>query len=173
MATLDYRILPEGHADKSDITWYLADDKQGKNAVAVAASHDGPQLTYDIKGWDAGKYLMAAIRPAHARSAMGDTCLVVWAGKYRQSQTGPVNRLETDFHDFVCGWQPEVRGGFWTVDGYKPLDTAEYPWSFDLSRPMWEYGEGFNGAVGKGLLQAQRGARLMFTPPASSMATWR
>ena len=29
---------------------------------------------------------------------------------------------------------------------------------------MWEYGEGFNGAVGKGLLQAQRGARLMYTP---------
>jgi hypothetical protein len=28
---------------------------------------------------------------------------------------------------------------------------------------MWEYGEGFNGAVGKGLLQAQRGARLMYT----------
>jgi hypothetical protein len=29
---------------------------------------------------------------------------------------------------------------------------------------MWEYAEGFNGAVGKGLLQAQRGARLMYTP---------
>ena len=29
---------------------------------------------------------------------------------------------------------------------------------------MWEYKEGFNGAVGMGLLQAQRGARLMYTP---------
>ena len=29
---------------------------------------------------------------------------------------------------------------------------------------MWEYGKGFNGAVGMGLLQAQRGARLMYTP---------
>ena len=29
---------------------------------------------------------------------------------------------------------------------------------------MWEYGQGFNGAVGMGLLQAQRGARLMYTP---------
>ena len=34
----------------------------------------------------------------------------------------------------------------------------------DRNKPMWEYGEGFNGAVGKGLLQAQRGARLMYTP---------
>ena len=29
---------------------------------------------------------------------------------------------------------------------------------------MWTYGEGINGAVGQGLLQAQRGARLMYTP---------
>jgi hypothetical protein len=29
---------------------------------------------------------------------------------------------------------------------------------------MWEYKEGFNGAVGMGLLQAQRGARIMYTP---------
>ena len=29
---------------------------------------------------------------------------------------------------------------------------------------MWEYGEGYNGAVGSGLLQAQRGARMMYTP---------
>ena len=50
------------------------------------------------------------------------------------------------------------------MDGYKPADTAEYPWTFDPQKPMWEYGEGFNGAVGMGLLQAQRGARLMFTP---------
>ena len=37
-------------------------------------------------------------------------------------------------------------------------------WRFDRNHPMWEYGEGFNGAVGKGLLQAQRGARLRYTP---------
>ena len=31
-------------------------------------------------------------------------------------------------------------------------------------------GSGFNGAVGMGLLQAQRGARLMYTPAAPSVA---
>jgi hypothetical protein len=67
-----------------------------------------------------------------------------------------------------CQWQPEVRAGYWTVDGHKPADTAEFPWSFDVMKPMWEYGEGFNGAVGMGLLQAQRGARLMYTPAGSS-----
>ena len=167
VAELDYHLFPDNHTDQSEITWYLADDKQGRNAVAVAASHDRPQRTYEIKGWDVGKYLMAAICPAHARSGKGDTCLVVSARKIRRGQTGASRMLETDFHDFVCDWQPEVREGFWTVDGYKPEDTKDYTWSFDANRPMWEYGEGFNGAVGKGLLQAQRGARIMFTPPAS------
>jgi hypothetical protein len=50
------------------------------------------------------------------------------------------------------------------VDGFKPSDTADYPWSFETDKPMWEYKEGFNGAVGMGLLQAQRGARIMYTP---------
>ena len=54
--------------------------------------------------------------------------------------------------------------GYWTVDGYKPLDTEAFDWQFSQEKPMWEYGEGFNGAVGRGLLQAQRGARLMYTP---------
>ena len=52
----------------------------------------------------------------------------------------------------------------WTVDGYKPLDTADYDWSFDPAKPMWAWAEGFNGAVGRGLVQAQRGARLMYSP---------
>ena len=72
--------------------------------------------------------------------------------------------LITDFHDFPCEWQPDIEAGYWTVDGHKPADTAEFPWDFDRTKPMWEYGEGFNGAVGRGLLQAQRGARLMYTP---------
>ena len=72
--------------------------------------------------------------------------------------------METDFHDLPCQWQPQVLPGYWTVDGFKPADTAEFPWSFSREKPMWEYKEGFNGAVGMGLLQAQRGARLMYTP---------
>lgn len=54
--------------------------------------------------------------------------------------------------------------GYWTVGGCKPLDTAEYDWTFDDTYDMWVYGEGYNGAIGKGLLQAQRGARLMYQP---------
>ena len=33
-----------------------------------------------------------------------------------------------------------------------------------MSKDYWIYGEGFNGARGTGLLQDQKGARLLYTP---------
>lgn len=164
-AQLAYRLEPDTHGDSSDITWYLSDTPKLSGAVPVAASHDAPKQRLALREGFAGKYLMAAIRPRHARSPFGDTVLVVGKQRIRHGNVAAGNVYETDFHDFYCGWQPEVREGCWTVDGYKPSDTAAYPWSFDSSKPMWEYGEGFNGAVGRGLLQAQRGARMMLTPP--------
>ena len=80
----------------------------------------------------------------------------------QQVRTPPV--IDTDFSDFPCDWQKDIQPGYWTVDGFKPADTAEFPWTFSPQKPMWEYAEGYNGAVGKGLLQVQRGARLMYTP---------
>lgn len=72
--------------------------------------------------------------------------------------------VETDFRTFPTVNQSMILPGFWTVDGYKPADTDEFQWTFDMSKDMWAYGKGFNGAVGYGLLQAQRGARLLYTP---------
>ena len=170
VATLRYQLSPDGHADESVVTWLLADTNDPQTAIPVASSHRSPEKTYRLKASDAGKFLFASITPAHARSAKGEMLTV---GGLRVKTTGPLRFLDTDFHDFPCQWQPLVKEGFWTVDGYKPADTVEYPWSFDPSRPMWEYGEGFNGAVGWGLLQAQRGARLMFTPPAADYGNMR
>ena len=172
-AHLAYTYAPLGHRDESDITWCLASDKSGKEAIPVAVSHDGPESGLKIKPEYQGKYLMASIRPRHARSPYGEMKTVMYPRPLDPLESlDPLTALrekkawvvETDFHDFPCQWQPLVKEGFWTVDGYKPADTEEFPWSFDRTRPMWEYGEGFNGAVGRGLLQAQRGARLMYTP---------
>lgn len=61
--------------------------------------------------------------------------------------------------------QPDILPGRWTIDAYKPLDTEAYDWRPDLSRPAWGYAEGVDGAEGQwGIVQLQRGARLMFTP---------
>ena len=155
IASLDYELDLQGHRDESLITWY-------RNGIPVSITHDTPLRTYHLTAADAGHRLSATIVPKSHRSPYG---VAVSSMESRIStKKVPLRILETDFHDFPCDWQPLILEGFWTVDGYKPADTAEFPWDFDRSKPMWKYGEGFNGAVGKGLLQEQRGARLMYTP---------
>lgn len=60
--------------------------------------------------------------------------------------------------------QSEVREGQWTMDCYKPADTRDYDWTVDNSKSAWGYAEGVDGAEGEwGLVQIQKGARLMLT----------
>ena len=60
--------------------------------------------------------------------------------------------------------QPALVPGRWTLDAYKPKDTAGYDWNADNTRPAWCYGEGMDGAEGCfGLIQNVRGARMMYT----------
>ena len=163
VAQFSYDLDLQDRYDESVIVWQRDDIpvSVGKaNPLALAYPE------YKLTDADNGHRLSALIIPKLHGSLTGDT-LRVDAPKAikRQKKT---NRLETDFHDLPCQWQQRVLPGYWTVDGYKPLDTEEFNWSFDRSKPMWEYKEGFNGAVGLGLLQAQRGARLMYTPKEGS-----
>ena len=60
--------------------------------------------------------------------------------------------------------QSALAQGHWTLDAYKPKDTAAYDWSVDTSRPAWCFGEGMDGAEGcYGMIQNVRGARMMYT----------
>jgi len=153
VACLDYELDLQGRRDESLITWL-------RNGIPVSVSHEKPQTVYHLTEADKGAELSASIMPRHQRSLPTDPVVV----EKKIKKAPRTTLLDTDFHDFPCLWQPQLLEGYWTVDGFKPADTKEFDWSFRLDRPMWEYGEGFNGAVGKGLLQAQRGARLMYTP---------
>jgi len=150
-AVLLYTLNTKEENDDSRITWYRDD-------IPVATSHG--HGVYMLQEADKGHVLKAVLLPKQKRSDYGESLTCQIKIKDAPKQTS----LDTDFHQIYCDWQPVVGEGLWTVDGFKPADTTEYPWSFNPSKPMWEYGEGFNGAVGKGLLQAQRGARLMYTP---------
>lgn len=151
---LDYTLSLEGHRDESRITWY-------RDSIPVSTSHLAPQRTYCLSAADKGHVITAKIEPKSNRSDYGTSAQ---ASCVSYLDFPPISVIETDFSDFPCNWQDEILPGFWTVDGYKPADTSAFPWSFDKQKPMWKYGEGFNGAVGMGLLQAQRGARLMYMP---------
>ena len=60
--------------------------------------------------------------------------------------------------------QPVLAPGRWTLDAFKPADTADYEWTADADRPAWCYGEGVDGAEGcYGMIQNVRGARMMYT----------
>ena len=156
---LNYQLDLQGRRDESRITWY-------RDNIPVATTHGAPERTYQLTAADQDHHLSATIEPKHQRSTYGPAVSSSSRISSPSSPSSPfrISSLSTDFHTFPCQWQPAVLPGYWTVDGYKPQDTAAFPWSFDANKPMWEYAEGFNGAVGMGLLQAQRGARLMYTP---------
>jgi len=66
--------------------------------------------------------------------------------------------------------QTEIRAGQWTLDAYKPLDTAHYDWKrlygsspTDDAPAPWSFGEGVDAAEGCfGLIPHVRGARMMY-----------
>lgn len=107
---------------------------------------------------------MAGIAPKHIRSVVGKEVRVVSAKRVKMSDVSPSNRYETDFEHFPAENQPLIKEGFWTVDSFKPSDTEAYSWQPRAERPAWVYGASINGAVGEGLFQVQKGARLMYTP---------
>ena len=153
-AVFHYALNTKAAYDDSRITWYRDD-------IPVATTNGAhPAAVYMLNEGDAGHVLKALLLPKQNRSDYGKpvSCQVKVRRAPRQTM------LETDFSQFYCDWQPVIAEGLWTVDGFKPSDTSAYPWTFNRQKPMWEYGSGFNGAVGMGLLQAQRGARLMYTP---------
>ena len=66
---------------------------------------------------------------------------------------------------FVMQIQTNIIPGGWTLDCHKPKDTMDYDWQADNTRPSWGYAEGGDGAEGTwGMVQLQKGARIMFTP---------
>ena len=159
VAQLSYDLDLQGRYDESVIIW-LRDDIPVSVGKAHPLAFAYPE--YKLSDADNGHRLSALLIPKLHDSLTGDS-IRSDAPKVIKGQKKS-KRIETDFHDLPCQWQSRVLPGYWTVDGYKPVDTSEYDWAFNPQKPMWEYKEGFNGAVGMGLLQAQRGARLMYTP---------
>ena len=163
IAYLDYTLDLDGRCDESRIVWSRLDTDDCQKEVILVYSNDGPQRQYKLRPGDVGRRLMASIRPAHQRSLQGKLTEVA-SLPVKETDVTDANTLVTDFSDLYCGTSHGEWVDAWQADGFKPADTSEFSWTFDPKKPMWTYGEGFNGAVGKGLFQTQRGARLMYTP---------
>ena len=160
--TAKYRLNLGKRTDQSLITWYRCDDKEGRGAVPVSVSRlNKPEQTYTLQPADYGHFIMAEVSPKHLRSLPGTPQRSVLYIKPQMAFTLPYV-FETDFQNFPTEPQPLIKDGYWTVDGYKPADTNAQPWQ--PTPDSWLYGPGIDGAKGTGLLQKEKGARLLFTP---------
>ncbi len=164
VARVVYDADLQGKTDDSWVDWYRCPSSDPRGAVLVSSGRELRSHSYTLSQSDAGHWLMAVLTLKNVRSAAAAPDTLVYPDRIKKNGLPRQKTLHTDFADFPCRWQPEVKPGFWTVDGYKPADTAPYEWSVDRRKPMWVYGEGYNGAVGRGLMQAQKGARLRYTP---------
>ena len=159
-AEVVYDLDLQGRKDLSDIVWYRCTSRNGANAIPVSKG----SAVYKYRPGDAGYYLMASVSPRHLRCEAGPARTAVSSSKVAKSRIPAAKTYETDFSDMPTDNQLLVKPGFWTLDGNKPEDTAEYQWRVNLEQPYWMYGEGINGAVGLGLLTIQQGARMRYTP---------
>lgn len=166
LLTLNYALDLQGKADQSDIKWYRCTSVKGDNPILVKVTRKNvPAADYQLTLNDVGYYIMAEISPKHIRSKYGKPLKVVREQSVSVREVDNHYAYFTDFVNFPCEQQTNIISGFWTVDGYKPLDTSYYyDWKANTVQ-NWYYGEGINAARGyQGLLQTVRGARLMFTP---------
>ncbi len=159
---LSYALDGEGE-DWSSITWYRSSDAKGTDKVPVAVSRlNEPEYEYKLTSGDSGYYLIAEIMPKEEGSEYGETISLVTDRAISETDN-LCKEIITDFQNMPTTLQSEIKEGFFTLDGYKPLDTAEYDWE-PVTGSAWTYGEGEGGATGTGLLQSARGARMLYTP---------
>lgn len=165
IATVSYALDLQGRSDQSIITWYRCVDTKGTKDIPVAVSRmDNPLQKYTLTEADNGYFLKTTIQPKHIRSEAGEKTICYSKKiKIAKEKSGAIT-LSTDFANFPTTNQPEIIPGFWTLDGHKPADTNKQQWDVDMTHDYWIYGKGFNGAVGYGILQDQKGARMLYTP---------
>lgn len=161
---VDYR-LDMRFKDQSLINWYRCSDAKGSNPVEIAVSRfNKPKFEYVLTAGDIGYYIMSKVSPKHIRCRVGEpvseiTNEPVSAGYIKSNN----KMLNVDLVSLSTKYQPEIIPGFWTMDCFAPADT--YDWVADNSRDPWYVGAGTDGAANDtGLVQANKGARLRFTP---------
>lgn len=166
--------------DVSTITWYRCPDeataadlvanpeRRPAEATAVRRAKGTEGATYSPTRADLNEWLVATVTPQQRGTRAGHPTAAligpVKQGKLLHWALFDERRMSTDFHDLPVEKQTHVRPGSWTFDVYKPADTEAYAWEADTLVQPWYYGAAQDAAVGQGLVQQTRGARLFYTP---------
>lgn len=168
---VSYKLDLGQRADYSDVTWYVSDNADGSDPIMVAVTRtDSPKLTYKLSPADIGKYVLAVVEPKHVRSFVGEGVSAITSEPVQAEGVEISSSLNTDFSDFPVVGQTEVLPGYWTVDGYRPLDAMDDTIFKNFGTPSaesWSFaaGDGRDGTAGYyGIYVKSRGARLRYTP---------
>lgn len=177
--TLHYVLALEDAKDTSDVRWYRCidcnstvqrshiDTEAATDApILTAVSRCGkPETTYPLTAGDIGYHIMATITPKSSNSESGEMISVITERPISAESITNPTCLYTDFHSFPHTKQAIVKPGFWTVDHFRPADTAAFgTWFSNDTDTPWVYDYAGNGCIGCGLYQGTQGARLMYTP---------
>lgn len=161
---IDYELDLAGREDQSSITWYRCSKTEGGVCIPVLVSRlDQPEYTYELSDADLGYHIRAEVVPKHLRCHPGEPVSAITAVPVGKGDFDSHRTYYTDFRNFPAAYQPQVIPGFWTVDQYKPAGLEAYPWGRSTT-DAWYYGKGSDGMKGYGLVQKEKGARLLYTP---------
>jgi len=164
---VDYK-LDMRFKDQSLISWHRCSDAKGNNPVEIAVSRfNKPNHEYILTAGDVGYYIMAKVSPKHIRCRAGEPVATITSEPVTADYVKSNNKvLNVDLGILSTKYQPEIKPGFWTLDCFAPPDT--YDWTADNNRDPWYVGAGVDGAANDtGLVQANKGARIRFTPVGS------
>jgi len=161
---VEYELDLKGRNDESSITWYRRSETKDHPIAPVVVSRMGqPEFTYELTDADLDYNLVVWIQPKHSRSHWGEPVTVSTSAPITKNDFTPSCSYYTNFKNFPAGYQQQITPGFWTVDQYKPLGLEAYHWGEPVT-DAWYYGKGQDGMKGYGLVQQEKGARLLYTP---------
>lgn len=166
-AVVDFQLTPVQDNDCSHITWYRV-SPDGSSRIPLWHG-SGPRFRrYSLTTADVGSSLVAVVTPRGVDTEAAPP-LSASLGRNVGRLDAPISlggsySMVADLAAIPLDHQPAIAPGAWTVDAFKPADTARYDWTTDPAN-AWYYGIATDGARSSGLVQASRGARLFYTPP--------
>lgn len=153
--------------DQSLVTWYRCSDAAGSDPIEVAVSRfNEPYLSYTLSSGDIGWFIMAKVEPKHIRCLPGEAKIAISKKRIESTEVKTNSRtLNVNLRNMSTKYQPEIKQGFFTLDCFAPIDTKEHDWVATNNSDPWYYGGNFGKiATDTGLIQANKGARLRYTP---------
>lgn len=170
--TVQYKLDSDNTDDRSTVTWMRAASPTDPSPVPVLRGPVSRVGVYPVSRADKGAYIFARVEPQVYGSRKGDGATAAYGKeismRHTETLTGDRKSYHTDFLTVPTENRTTPIPDGWTLDAFKPADTAGYDWEADLSRDAWRYGRGVDGASqAEGLVQNVRGARAIFHPDRS------